>query len=90
VAGAARKYPGDERLSDLTIAVTLEHLDLRELADTVTAKSLWSEFEHLFGTKEQLNARFAQLGELRNTLRHSRPMTNVIMNDGEAAILWFG
>jgi hypothetical protein len=86
---AARKQPGVEYLKQPTLATVLEYLDLRELLDTITAKSLWREFDDVFGTKEQLNARLSQLAELRNALRHSRTMTGVTVSDGEAAILWF-
>lgn len=40
-------------------------------------------------TKEQLSSRLCQLAELRNTLRHSRALTDVVVKDGEAARLWF-
>jgi hypothetical protein len=86
---AARRQPGIEYLKQPTLAVALEYVDLRELLDTITAKSLWSEFEDIFGTKEQLNTRFDQLAELRNALRHSRTMIDVTIRDGQAAILWF-
>lgn len=33
--------------------------------------------------------RFTQLAELRNTIRHSRTVTSIVRNDGEAAISWF-
>jgi len=36
-----------------------------------------------------LAARFGQIAELRNAIRHSRTLTNVAIKDGEAAILWF-
>jgi hypothetical protein len=39
-------------------------------------------------TKEQLNSRVMQLTELRNTLRHSRTLNEIVTKDGEAAILW--
>jgi hypothetical protein len=35
------------------------------------------------------NARCGQLAELRNTIQHSRPMTDVTRMDGEAALPWF-
>ena len=35
------------------------------------------------------NARCGQFAELRNTIRHSRPMTDITRMDGEAALLWF-
>jgi hypothetical protein len=41
----------------------------------LTSKALWSLFEARFGSKEMLNVRFAQLVELRNRLRYSRPST---------------
>ena len=43
----------------------------------------------MFGTKEMLNTRCGQLAELRNTIRHSRPMNDVTRKDGEAALTWF-
>jgi hypothetical protein len=67
----------------------LEYCDLRELEDIITNKSLWSEFEGLFATKELVSAKFAQLGELRNAIRHSRTVDEVTRKEGEAAILWF-
>jgi hypothetical protein len=40
--------------------------------------------------KEVLDARFGQLAELRNAIRHSRSTNEVMIKDGEAALLWFG
>jgi hypothetical protein len=33
---------------------------------------------------------FSQFAELRNAIRHSRTLTDVVVKDGEAALLWFG
>jgi len=30
------------------------------------------------------------MSELRNSIRHSRKVTEVVRKDGEAALLWFG
>jgi hypothetical protein len=46
------------------------------------------EFSDLFTSKESLAMRFGQLAELRNAIRHSREVTSVMRNDGEAAIGW--
>ena len=35
-------------------------------------------------------AKFDQLAELRNGIRHSRAVGEVVRKEGEAAILWFG
>lgn len=67
----------------------LEYFDLRELQDTITSKGPWAQFEARFGTKEALNVKFDQLAELRNGIRHSRAVSEVVRKEGEAAILWF-
>jgi len=50
----------------------LEYFDIRELQDTITSKALWERFEPRFTNKETLIAKFNQLAELRNGIRHSR------------------
>jgi hypothetical protein len=72
-----------------TLAGKLEYFDLRELQDTITGKEPWVQFEARFGTKEALNVKFDQLAELRNGIRHSRAVSEVVRKEGEAAILWF-
>ena len=39
--------------------------------------------------KQTLSAKFGQLAELRNGIRHSRTVDEVTRKEGEAAILWF-
>jgi hypothetical protein len=86
---ATRKQPAVGRHGPADLQLQLQYFDLRELQDTITTKTLWSEFADVFGTKEMLLMRFGQLAELRNAIRHSRPVTPVLRNDGEAAIGWF-
>jgi hypothetical protein len=54
------------------------------------SKSLRPLFEPRFSTKESLVAKFDQLAELRNGIRHSRAVSEIVRKEGEAAILWFG
>jgi len=72
-----------------TLAGVLEFCDLRELQDVIVNKALWPRFEPRFANKETLNAKFGQLAELRNTIRHSRTVDEITRKEGEAAILWF-
>ena len=67
----------------------VEYCDLRELQDTILSKMLWQGFEKRFANKETLSAKFGQLAELRNGIRHSRSVDEVTRKEGEAAILWF-
>jgi hypothetical protein len=71
------------------LAGKLEYFDLRELHDTITNKALWIQFEPQFVNKEALNTKFDQLAELRNGIRHSRAVSEIVCKEGEAAILWF-
>jgi len=67
----------------------LEYFDLRELQDTIVARSLWSLFEGAFKNKEALATKFDQLAEVRNGIRHSRNLSEIARKEGEAALLWF-
>lgn len=72
-----------------TLEGQLEYFDLRQLQDTIINKVLWPSFETRFGGKEALNAKFGQIAELRNAIRHTRSVDDVTRKEGEAAILWF-
>jgi hypothetical protein len=55
----------------------------------MVSKQLWLQFEPRFISKGTLEVKFGQLAELRNSIRHSRTVTNIERMEGEAAILWF-
>lgn len=67
----------------------LEYFDLRELQETIVSKALWTEFEPRFTNKDMLSKRFDQIAELRNGIRHTRTVDEIMRKDGEAAIAWF-
>jgi hypothetical protein len=87
--GARRKDPGLHTVENDRLAKLLEFSDLRELQDTIANKALWPLFSQRFVNKDALRARFGQLAELRNGIRHSRAVDEVTRKEGEAAILWF-
>lgn len=86
---AAQKNPAFDLEKYQTFSGVLEFFDLRELQEVIISKSLWPEFETLFLNKETLVQKFNQLAELRNGIRHSRSIDEIIKKEGEAAILWF-
>jgi hypothetical protein len=88
VSAAVRKNPSLASSVE-TLEGKLRYSDLRELQDMISSKGLWPEFEATFGSKGVLETRCGQLAELRNTIRHSRPMNDVTRKDGEAALTWF-
>lgn len=71
------------------LAAKLEYADLRELQGTITSKAAWSRFEARFASKGALDTKFDQLAELRNGIRHSRSVNEIVQKEGEAALLWF-
>ena len=89
IQAAARKNANIEVDHYRQLRRRLEYCDLRELQDTILNKSLWPGFEKRFANKEMLSAKFGQLAELRNGIRHSRSVDEVTRKEGEAAILWF-
>ena len=86
---AAKKNANIELEQYRQLSRRLEYCDLRELQDIILSKSLWRGFEKKFGNKGTLSAKFGQLAELRNGIRHSRSVDEVTRKEGEAAILWF-
>lgn len=90
VEAASRRNPAFDSEKYSELEGRLEFFDLRELQDTLGAKSLGPIFRERFGAKDALNQKFGQLAELRNGIRHSRTVSKVAQMEGEAAILWFG
>ena len=89
IQAAAKKNANIELHQYKQLSRRLEYCDLRELQDTILSKMLWQGFEKRFANKETLSAKFGQLAELRNGIRHSRSVDEVTRKEGEAAILWF-
>ena len=89
LAKAIKKSPVMDRERYSTLEGKLEYFDLRELQDSINAKNNWLMFADRFSSKETLAIKFDQLAELRNCLRHSRSVTDIVLKEGEAAILWF-
>jgi hypothetical protein len=89
IARAAKKNASIDGERYKSLPGKLEYFDLRELQDTIAGKSTWTNFESRFGSKESLAAKFDQLADLRNSIRHSRTVSEIVRKEGEAAILWF-
>ena len=85
----SQKNPAFDSDQYKTFSGMLEYFDLRDLEDIITSKLLWSEFQEKFYSKEALVQKFNQLSELRNTIRHSRSVDEIVSKEGEAAIIWF-
>ena len=83
------KNPGEDSSQFKNIRRKLDFFDLQEYKDVVVSKHVWQLFESNFGSKSVLENRFNQLAELRNSIRHSRDLTEATLKDGEAAISWF-
>lgn len=84
-----KKNPGEDVNQYSGIRQKLDFFDLQEYKDLIVRKDIWNLFEENFGNKNILTQRFNQLSELRNSIRHSRKLTQAMIKDGEASIYWF-
>jgi hypothetical protein len=89
ITGAVKKNAALDADLYKTLAGKLEYFDLRDPQQTIVGKGPWPQFKTRFGVKEKLEDKFDQLAELRNAIRHSRTVNDVVRKEGEAAILWF-
>lgn len=86
---AAKKNPAMDIANFQTLQHKTEFFDLRDLQQTIVSGQVWPKFEKRFVNFVSLNLKFDQLAELRNGIRHSRTVTEIVRKEGEAAILWF-
>jgi hypothetical protein len=68
----------------------MDYFDLQEYCDVILAKGTWDLFDATFKNKQLVLEKFAKLGELRNSIRHSRDVDEVTLLEGQAALIWFG
>lgn len=66
----------------------LDYFDLQEYCEVIVSKSSWDSFEDRFKNKSLLMEKFSKLGELRNSIRHTRDVDEVTLLEGKAAIIW--
>ncbi|MCY7281915.1 MAG: hypothetical protein LH679_00440, partial [Cyanobacteria bacterium CAN_BIN43] len=84
-----RDSPSENPEEFKSLKKRLQFFDTSEYCELMLSNSNWQYFETYFGSKGAVQSRFTQLQNLRNTLAHNRDLTDVIIKDGEAAILWF-
>ena len=89
VASEVKKHPGKREDDFNSLSTWITFFDLSEYVETVISKQNWEAFQHRFNSKEELQSRMRHLGNLRNSIRHSRAVSDIVKMDGEAAILWF-
>ena len=88
VASEVKKHPGKQEDDFNSFSTWITFFDLSEYVDAVIAKDNWEKFQHRFNSKEELQSRMRHLGNLRNSIRHSRAVSDIVKMDGEVAILW--
>ncbi|WP_123947366.1 hypothetical protein [Chryseobacterium pennae] len=84
-----KKYPEHDASEYTTVSKRLHFFDLMELCELIINKKNWTVFEDTFFIKDNLTDKFKKLGELRNCIRHSREINEVLYLEGKASIIWF-
>jgi len=85
-----RDNPSDSYADYNSLAKKIDFFDLSEYCDLMLTKDNWPYFEPYFGqgNKSALQQRFSQLQAMRNAIAHNRELADVVIKEGEAAILW--
>jgi len=90
IQNTLRKNPGLNPEDFRQLRKRLDYFDLQEYCDLIISRDTWELFEPTFRNKQMLQEKFSKLGELRNSIRHSRELSEVTILEGKAAIIWFG
>lgn len=89
IQSTLKKNPGMSHEDLTSTQKRLSYFDLQECCDVIISKATWGRFEGQFKNKAPLQEKFSKLGELRNSIRHSRDVNEVALLEGKAAIIWF-
>jgi hypothetical protein len=84
-----KKNPGMSLEDFRPVRKKMDYFDLQEYCDVILSKGTWDLFENTFKNKQLLQEKFSKMGELRNSIRHSREAGEVAILEGKAAIIWF-
>jgi len=86
---ALRKHP-DIRPSDLASPRSkLDFVNVMDYRTIIENGSNWLFFEAIFRRKQDLANHLESFSEYRNTVMHSRAMTELVRLKGDAAMIWF-
>jgi hypothetical protein len=89
IENTMKKNPSLTREDFFESRKKLDYFDLQEYCDFFVSSKGWELYEDIFRSKPQLMDKFSKLGELRNSIRHSRAIHEVTELEGKAAIIWF-
>ena len=62
---------------------------MRDLQEVIVSRGLWPRFEPRFANKDNVQIKFGQLAELRNSIRHSRSVDEITRKKRASGDLWF-
>ncbi len=89
IASHLKKFPGEDSGSFNSFRKKLNFFTLGEYKDIIVQGNCWEDFEPIFKSKANLIGRFNQLFVLRNQIAHNNELNDIMIKDGEAAIIWF-
>ncbi|MET6989182.1 GmrSD restriction endonuclease domain-containing protein [Sediminicola arcticus] len=89
IASHLKKFPGENFETYRSFRKKLNFFTLGEFKELIIKKDTWSAFEDMFKAKPNVEHRFSQLFTLRNQIAHNNELNDIMIKDGEAAIIWF-
>lgn len=89
ISSHLKKFPGDTMEMFSSFKTKLNYFTLGDLKEVVIKRNCWDYFEPTFKIRQNVDVRFNQLMTLRNQLAHNNELNDIMLKDGEAAIIWF-
>lgn len=79
-------HPNKTKEDFKSLRIALQFSDIADLKKIILREDYWSFFK--FNDKEKVEKYFSQLGEIRNAVKHTREVTELVLLEGKAAMNW--
>ncbi len=89
VGKLTRDHPDLDEDDYKELVSTLQFLDIPDYSSIILNGSYWQYFESIYKHKENFNKHVIQLSNLRNALKHGRDITELVIAEGKASVIWF-
>lgn len=83
------KHPNVNSDDFKTIKKSIQFCDIEHLKQIILRNDYWQFFVSKFKDKSKVEKYFDDLSGMRNVVKHSREMTNLVLYEGNAALEWF-
>ena len=84
-----KKHPDLDPVQVNMLRSKLDYLNVMDYRNVIDNAGNWRHFEPVFRRKEDFVGHLEKFSDYRNTVNHSRSMTELVRMSGETAMIWF-